>query len=128
MRKLRVAPLLLALTIGACHDAPTAIATARVRVSQVSDGIRIENLTDRSMAYLLVNRDVLPLFDWAPCTTTTPDCLRLPAHGAVTAKFADIVAYSASTTSVVVYTWWVVDNENGGMSAALATPAVLELH
>ena len=58
MRKLRVAPVLLALTIGACHNGPTAIngpnaiSTARVRVDQVSDEIRVENLTDKGMAYL----------------------------------------------------------------------------
>jgi hypothetical protein len=127
MRKLRVAPLILALTIGACHDAPTVISTARIRVSQVSDGIRLENLTDRGMGYLLINQKVLPLYDWGPCESTTPDCLRLPAHGAVTVKFADIVAYSTSTKSVVVYTWWVVDNGTGGMSADLDTPATLEL-
>lgn len=127
MRTLRVAPLLLALTIGACHDGPTAISTARVRVSQGFYGIRVENLTDRGMAYLLVNQDVLPLYDWGPCTNTTPACLRLPAHGAVTVKFADIVAYSRSTKRVVVYTWWVVDSGNGGMSADLDTPTTLEL-
>ena len=74
-----------------------------------------------------MNQDVLPLYDWAPCRTTTPDCLRLPAHGAVTVKFADIVAYSISTKSVAAYTWWVVDNGNGGMSADLDTPAILKL-
>jgi hypothetical protein len=127
MRKLRLASLLLALTLGACHDGPTAITTGRVRVSQRFDGVRVENLTNRRMAYLLVDRNALALYDWGPCTTTTPECLRLAAHGDVTVKFADVVGYSASTTSVVVYTWWVVDDGNGGMSADLDTPAILEL-
>lgn len=126
MRKLRVVSLLLALTMGACHDTPTAISTARVRVSQASDGIRVENLTDKSMAYLLIDQAVLPLYEWGPCTSTTPACLGLPAHGAVIVKFADIVACSASTKNVVVYTWWVVDNGNGGLSADLDTAVTLE--
>ena len=127
MLKLRVVPLLLALTIGACHGEPTAIDTARVRVDKVSDGIRIENLTDKGMGYFLVDQDVLAVLFWGPCTTTTPACLRLPAHSAVTVKFADIVAYSTSTKSVAAYTWWVVDNGNGGKSADLDTPAILKL-
>jgi hypothetical protein len=127
MRMPRIAPLLLALTIAACHDGPTAISTARVRVTQMFDGIRVENLTDRGMAYLLIDQDALALYDWGPCENTTPECLRLPAHASVTVKFADVVAYSASTKRVVVYTWWVVDNGHGGMSADLDTPAILEL-
>jgi len=127
MLKLRAVPLLLALTISACHTGPTAIRTARVRVSKVSDGIRVENLTDKGMGYFLVDQDALAVVDWSPCKTTTPDCLRLPAHGAVTVKFADIVAYSTSTKSVAAYTWWVVANGNGGLSADLDTPAILKL-
>ena len=127
MLKLRAVPLLLALTIGACHDGPAAIRTARVRVSKVSDGIRVENLTDKGMGYFLLDQNALAVVDWSPCQATTPDCLRLPAHGAVTVKFADIVAYSTSTKSVAAYTWWVVDNGNGGVSADLDTPAILKL-
>jgi hypothetical protein len=125
MLKLRAVPLLLALTIGACHNGPTAIRTARVRVSKASGGIRVENLTDKGMGYLLI--DALAALDWSPCMTTTPDCLRLPAHSAITVKFADIAAYSTSTKSVAAYTWWVVDNGNGGVSADFDTPAILKL-
>jgi hypothetical protein len=125
--KLRAVPLLLALTIGACHGGPAEIRTARVRVSKVSDGIRVENLTDKGMGYFLMDQDALAFVDWIPCKTTTPACLRLPAHSAVTVKFADIVAYSASTKSIATYTWWVVDNGNGEMSADLDTPAILKL-
>ena len=100
MLKLRAVPLLLALAIGACQNAPTEIRTARVHVSKVVDGIRIENLTDKGMGYFLVDQTVIPVLFWAPCTTTTPDCLRLPAHSAVTVKFADIALYSTSTKSV----------------------------
>jgi hypothetical protein len=136
MLKLRAVALVLALTIGACHNGPTAIDReragasilgARVRVSKVSDGIQIENLTDKGMGYFLLDERVIPVIDWAPCRTTTPDCLRLPAHSAVTVKFADIVAFSTSTKSVAAYTWWVVDNGNGGVSADLDTPAILKL-
>jgi hypothetical protein len=127
MLKLRAVPLLLALTIGACHDGPAAIRTARVRVSKVSDGIRVENLTDKGMGYFLLDQNAVATIFWGPCTATTPDCLRLPAHGAVTVKFADIVAYSTSTKSVAAYTWWIVDNGNGAVSADLDTPAILKL-
>ena len=127
MQKLRAVALLLALTIGACQNGPAAIPTARVRVSKVSDGVRIENLTDRSMGYFLVDQDALPVVLWGPCKTTTPDCLRLPAHSAVTVRFADIVAYSTSTKSVAAYTWWVLDHGNGVLSVDLAPPAILEL-
>jgi hypothetical protein len=127
MLKLHAVPLLLALTTGACHGGPTAIRTARVLVSTVPGGIRIENLTDKGMGYFLVDQGVVPVIEWAPCTTTTPDCLRLPAHSTVTVKLADIAAYSTSTKSVAAYTWWVVDNGNGGMSADLDTPAILKL-
>jgi len=130
MLRLRaVLPLLplLALTIGACNGGPAAIGTPRVRVSKVSDGIRVENLTDTGMGYFLVDQDVLALIDWIPCTTTTPDCLRLPAHNAVTIPFTSIVNYSSSTKSVAVYTWSVVDNGNGGMIAGFGTPAILKL-
>jgi hypothetical protein len=122
MLKLRTVSLLLALTTAAC-DAPTAITTPRMRVSKVSNGIRLENLTDQRRAYFLADQDVIPLLDWAMCANTTPACLRLPAHGTVTVKFADIAAYSASTKSVVVYTWSVVDNGNGSVSTDLDTPA-----
>ena len=126
MLKLRALPLLLALTSAACNGGPTAISTARIRVSKVSDGIRLENLTDQRRGYFLVDQNVTPLIDWAPCTTTTPDCLRLPAHGTVTVKFSDITGYSASSTkSVVVYNWSVVDNGNGSASVDLDTPAVV---
>lgn len=127
MLKLRAVPLLLALTIGACHSGPTAIRSARVRVDKVSDGIRVENLTDKGMGYFLLDQDARAVVDWSPCRTTTPVCLRLPARSAVTVKFADIVAYSTSTKSVAAFTWWVVDNGNGGMSADLDTPAILKL-
>lgn len=127
MLKLRAVPLLLTLTIGACQNGPAAIGTPRVHLSKVSDGIRVENLTDKGMGYFLVDQDVLAVVDWIPCATTTPDCLRLPAHSAVTVKFADIVAYSTSTKSVAVYTWWVVDNGNGGVSVDLDTPTILKL-
>src|SRR5690348_12231053 len=112
MMKLRAVLLLLAVTVGACHNAPTAILTARVRVDEVSDGIRVENLTDKGMGYFLLDRDALAVVDWSPCRTTTPPCLRVPAHSAVTVKFADIVGYSTSTKSVAAYTWSVVDNGN----------------
>jgi hypothetical protein len=127
MLKLRAVPLLLALTIGACHDGPSAIRTARVSVSKVSDGIRVENLTDKGMGYFLMDQEARAYVDWVPCKTTAPDCLQLPAHSAVTVKFADIVAYSTSTKSIAVYTWWVVDNGNGGVSADLDTPAIVKL-
>lgn len=138
MLKLRAVPLLLALTIGACSGGPTAIhapvvadqgvpGTARVHVSKVSDGIRVENLTDRGMGYFLIDQEAVKAVFWAPCARTTPDCLRLPAHGAVTVKFADITGYSASTKSIAAYTWAVVDNGNGGMSADLDTPTILKL-
>jgi hypothetical protein len=127
MLKLRAVPLLLALTIGACQNGPTAIRTARVHVSKVSDGIRVENLTDKGMGYFLVDQAAVAVVDWIPCTTTAPDCLRLPARGAVTVKFADIVAYSTSTKSVAAYTWRVVDNGNGVVSADLDTPTILKL-
>ena len=127
MLKLRAVPLLLALDIGACQNAPAEIRAGRVHVSKVSDGIRIENLTDKGMGYFLVDQTVIPVLFWAPCTTTTPDCLRLPAHSAVTVKFADIALYSTSTKSVAAYTWWVVDNGNGGVSADLDTPTIVKL-
>jgi hypothetical protein len=127
MLNLRALSLLLALTIGACHGGPSEIRTARVRVSKVSDGIRVENLTDKAMGYFLMDQEVLALIDWIPCRTTTPDCLRLPAHGAVTVRFADIVGYSTSTKSVAAYTWWVVDSGNGSLSADLDTPTILKL-
>ena len=127
MLKLRAVPLLLALTVEACQNGPVAIRTARVHVSKVYDGIRVENLTDKGMGYFLVDQDALAVVDWSACKTTTPDCLRLPAHSAVTVKFADIVAYSPSTKSVAAYTWWVVDNGNGGLSADLDTPTLLKL-
>jgi len=127
MLRLRAVLLLLSLTIGACTDGPAAIPTPRVRVSKVSDGIRVENLTDKGMGYFLVDQDVLALIDWIPCTTTTPDCLRIRAHSAVTIPFTDIVNYSTSTKSVAAYTWWVVDNGNGGVVAGLDTPAIIKL-
>jgi hypothetical protein len=127
MLKLRAVALLLGLTIGACHDGPASISAARVRVSKVSDGIRVENLADKGIGYFLLDEDALAVVDWSPCKTATPDCLRLPAHSAVTVKFADIVAYSTSTKSVAAYTWGVVNNGNGGLSADLDTPAILKL-
>jgi hypothetical protein len=127
MLNLRAVPLLLALTIGACQNEPTAIRTARVRVDRASDGIRLENLTDKGMGYFLLDQDALAVALWSPCTTTTPVCLRLPAHSAVTVKFADIVGYSTSTKSVAAYTWWVVDDGNGGMVADLDGPAIVKL-
>jgi hypothetical protein len=127
MLKLRAVPLLLALTIGACHDGPAELRTARVHVFKVSDGIRVENLTDEGVGYLVIDQGALALVDWSPCRTTTPDCLRLPAHGAVTVKFANIAGYSTSTKSVVAYTWSVVDNGNGGVVANLDTPAILKI-
>jgi hypothetical protein len=127
MLRLRAVLLLLSLTIGACNGGPAAIGTPRVRVSKVSDGVRVENLTDKDMGYFLVDQDALALIDWIPCTTTTPDCLRLPAHRAVTIPFTSIASYSPSTKSVAVYTWWVVDNGSGGAVAGFGTPAILKL-
>jgi len=49
----------------------------------------------------------------------------LPAHGTVTVKFANILYNSASTKSVVVYTWTVVDSGNGSLSADFDTPVIV---
>lgn len=127
MLKLPAVPLLLALTTGACHGGPIEIRTTRVLVSKAPGGIRIENLTDKGMGYFLVDQGVVAVIEWAPCTKTTPDCLRLPAHGTLTVKLADIAAYSTSTKSVAAYTWWIVDNGNGTVSADIAAPAILKL-
>ena len=124
-------PLLFAAAIAACHsDGPTAVSNNAVRVVREGSALRITNLSDEPRAYAAFDPNWLALADLsltAFCATQQPSCLRLPAHGSVLVKLTDVGGYSASTKTIVVWTWRVIPNGAGGLQAVMDEAITLKL-
>lgn len=124
-------PLLFAAAIAACHsDGPTAVSNNAVRVVREGSALRITNLSDEPRAYAAFDPNWLALADLsltAFCATQQPSCLRLPAHGSVLVKLTDVGGYSASTTTIQIYTWRVLSDIEGVLHVEADDPLVLKL-
>lgn len=112
--------VLAALFATGCQEGPTVLTNGIISAKREATGVRITNQTNDARAYMINDPDWLAVADLSfsvLCTTTDPGCLRLPAKGSVLVPFADIGGYSASTTTVVIWTWRVVPNGVGGFQA-----------
>ena len=116
--------LILAATMAltSCADRVTAITNGAVTVRKEATGIRIDNGTNQARAYLANDPEWLALADlslMAICETTDSGCLRIPANGTAHVPFSEIGGYSASTKTVLVWTWRVLPEGVGGAPQAV---------
>ena len=130
----RCASVLLALTIVACNDAPTAMVKGDVvKVTRGDAGLLIENLTDTPRAYSAYDPNWLALAAMnftllAVCSTPDQTCLRLPAHGYVVVPYAEVGGYNATTTTgITVMTWRVVETSPGQYEPQMDDGVTLQL-
>ena len=119
MRVFRFAVLTAAVLVAAsCRRdsaGPEPSTSARILASQVGEGVRVTNLTDRPIAYAVWNRGWLALF--GPCTEMGPSCPRLAPGASVIVPYSDIAGYDASATEASVRWWHVLSDGQGGLRA-----------
>lgn len=85
---------------------PNSILSQGLAATRTTEGIRLDNSSPESVAYLVWNRDWLGQF--ARCIDTSPGCLRLAVGTAVTVSLDDVVGYAAGMSDVIVSFWRVV--------------------
>lgn len=121
-------PIVIAVLVAACHDGATAISNGIITAKREATGIRLTNQTNEARGYLVNDPAWLAVADLSfsvLCTTTDSACLRLPAKGSVLVPFAEVGGYSATTKSVVVWTWRVLASGVGGLQAVSDAPITL---
>lgn len=112
--------ILLVCLVAACHDGPTVVTNGIISAKREASGVRLTNQANEARGYMVNDPEWLAVADLSfsvLCTTTDSGCLRLPANGSVVVPFADIGGYSATTKTVVIWTWRVMPNGAGGFQA-----------
>lgn len=108
--------MLLTLVGAACTAAPTAasvevrspsIAAGYVSVTTASDGLVVENQTERAVFYAAIDKETSMVLFWAPCTGG-PACAYLSQGERKTLPWSKVVGYMSDRRDFVVY-WWHVD-------------------
>ena len=99
----RVLLISLVATLFACTE-PTSFENNNVRVQVNSKGLIVANHTGFWLAVAAFDSDILPLLDWARCSTAVPSCLRLPPNGSLSIPFAEVGGDDGSG-DIIVYAW-----------------------
>lgn len=103
----RLSAVLFVLVLAAANacNGPTEPDNAGVDAAIVTDGIRITNERSALIFYFAVNKELLPLIDWAPCVML-PQCSHVPPGETRTALWEQIPG--ADQAGDVVLHWWTV--------------------
>ena len=108
------AALATALLVGAlcACDSLTAPDTDLLHVQAVPPTLLIRNLVQVPVYTFIVDRDLLALIDWVPCTNPET-CTRL-TPGEHTIPYSEISGYNENSREVAVYHWRLIAKPGGG--------------
>jgi hypothetical protein len=104
---------LLALPIllfAGCSDVTDVAEALDVRVERVDGNLFITNGRDAPIYYFVVNEDVLPLIEWAPCVSG-PGCPEVPAQ---TIRRLPLTEVPGGSNGVLLFYWWHASPGPGG--------------
>jgi hypothetical protein len=98
---------LLALSGAACgtdiNQSASLDLVDSVTATRVTDGVRIANVGDERVGFVVLNPEWLGHF--APCLDPTADCLKLGPNESVVVPLSEILGYAPETREAVVH-WW----------------------
>jgi hypothetical protein len=90
-------------------------------------GLTLGNPGDEPLAIAVFERETATSVMFDPCIDRTPGCLRLPAGKTLTLPYGEIMGWSPAAREVMVYTWRVESNGQGGYRASQMTSRVVPL-
>ncbi len=111
MRKpIVTAALCLSALLAGCSSPPPLDPAMPLRAVAASQSLRLENASSRPIYYLIIERETVPLSNWAPCTS--PDhCEHVDAHGETRVEYSDIPGYKPGAREAIVYWWHLVQRD-----------------
>jgi hypothetical protein len=136
LRRHRLAPgrpclaLAIVAVLAACArsgDPRDPAADTLLSATATSAGLTLGNPGDEPLAVAVFERETATRVMFDPCIDRTPACLRLPAGKTLTLPYADIMGWTPAAREVMVYTWRVEPNGQGGYRASGMTSRVVPL-
>jgi hypothetical protein len=107
--------LILALVAAACVNPVLMSEDGTLWVQANGHHLTLVNRSDALAFYFLVERQTATVIDWMPCVDPSGDCPRVHPHDTVQVAYAQIAGYEPGAQEVIVYWWFVVSDEHGGM-------------
>jgi hypothetical protein len=129
--KLALAALALCLTSACSADSlteasyesgPNGIQAGYVAFSATADGILVSNQTSRPIYLIAMERSLVPLLDWIPCTSGCPS--QAPGEQRLV-PWNSVVGASTDRREYQVYWWHAVSQPDGSLRAGNVTGAVV---
>lgn len=84
-----------------------------VRIMTTEDGLRFRNPTERTIYYVVFERQYAARVNFAPCTDA-PRCPSITPGAAETIPFARIGGYAPGAREAIVYYWHLVPTAGAG--------------
>jgi hypothetical protein len=128
MRKsLVLATLCLAALLGGCSpDGPLDPAVPLDVSVNTSQSLRLENTSDRTIYYLVFERDFAARALWGPCDGPEQPCPRLEPRARTQVPYGQIGGYEPGAREAVVY-WWHLVERDGGWAVDQVRSVVVQL-
>jgi len=90
------------LLLGAACNSPAGPLNP-LRIVAQSDTLRLENVSDEAVFYLVIERQTAALIDWAPCVRSS--CPSLAPRAQTTVPYSTIGGDAPGRTEAIVW-WW----------------------
>lgn len=112
MRKpLVLATLCLSALLGGCSGTSPLDPAVPLNVSAAaSQSLRLQNTSARPIYYLVMERDLAALANWAPCTDPAA-CPRVDPDGKVRVDYSQITGYEPGAQEAIVFWWHLVERD-----------------
>lgn len=94
------------------ETSPPGIQAGYVAVTATSAGLVAINQTERPVFYFAVERGLLALIDWVPCTVQTGSCVGIAPGQTFTIPWDKVVGYKADATEYA-FLWYHIATVNG---------------
>lgn len=107
--------VIVALTMAACTSPVITSEDGTLWVQANGHHLTLVNRSDALAFYSLVEQQTAAVIDWAPCVDPAGDCPRVHPHDTVEVAYPQIAGYTPGAQNVIVYWWFAVSDEHGGM-------------